>query len=149
MSILFGVSAALICSGFLIYEISHALMSYQAKNWESCVGELSKWDIELVAPLGSFNNFRYKYVVSGKEYESNKIGFGFPLTVGESYPRMIFQYAAVALDEVLINAPRVTVYYSPDNPRNSVLCTGMQSWHVTKIAGFGFGLIIAILSVYL
>lgn len=143
MAILLSFIVALICGFFLFYEISYALMSYQTRNWKSCVGELVKWDTEVTGPFFEerFSDFRYKYVVSGKEYESKKIGFGFPPSVGITL-LWSFQYARRALDEVLANAPMVTVYYSPDNPQNSVLCAGIQGYHVTKIIELGFGVIV-------
>lgn len=142
MSILL-ILVALACGVCLVYEISHAIQSSQAKNWDICVGELIRGDIEPFVLMGSsFKNFRYKYVVSGREYESGKIGFGFPSSViGVSSPG-VFQPAEKILDEVLADAPRVTVYHSPDNPQNSVLCAGVQDYHVAKIIGLGFGLIV-------
>lgn len=137
MSILL-VLVALICGIFFVRGVSTAVMSYQTKGWERCVGELTKWDI--YNDVGSeetlvrIKAFRYKYAVSGKEYESDRIGFGFPRGgSGLSGQRV--------LNEVLVNAPVVTVYYSPGNPQNSVLCVGIKYYHVEKIIIFGLVMI--------
>lgn len=136
MGILF-IPFALVCAAFFVYEVSQAIMSFQTKKWESCIGELIRWEpFPSVIDGGSLRGFRYKYVVSGKEYESGNIGFGFSRMPGwGSYD------AKIVLNKVLVNAPMVTVYYSPDNPQNSVLCTGIQGYHVTKIFGYCVGAI--------
>ena len=115
------VLGALACGVFFARGVSTAIKSYRTKNWERCIGELTQWDI--YNDLGTEENrvmiksFCYKYVVSGKEYESEKIGFGFPRGSSSLSGKRV-------LEEVLVNTPAVTVYYSPGNPQDSVLCTG-------------------------
>lgn len=91
------VPCALICGVFLVYEISQALKSHQAKKWKRCVGELVKWDINEIVNLGSsLENFCYRYSFSGKEYESRNVGFGFSLSIGYSFG--LFRSADKAFD---------------------------------------------------
>ena len=135
------ILAALVCSVFVVFGVSQAIMSYQARNWEQCIGKLLNWDI--YNDVGSAEEeirlmikaFHYKYVVSGIEYESETIGFGFPRNSSSLSGRRV-------LDEILENVPTVTVYYSPDNPQNSVLCTGIKFYHIQKTAMFVFAMII-------
>ena len=148
MSILL-ILGTLIWGVFFVEEIFVAYKSYQTKNWKSCAGELIKWDIEGIVIFGScFKDFRYKYIVSGKEYESNKVGLGFPPTA-IGIPSTLFHNGPEIFEKVLINAPKVSVYYSPDNPQDSVLCTGIQDYHIVRIVGMGSVLCIFILAIFL
>jgi len=133
------ILAAFACGVFFVRGVSIAISSYRTKNWEQCIGELTKWDI--YNDLGTEENrvmikaFCYKYNVSGKEYEPDKIGFGFPRGSSSLSGKRV-------LDEILANTPTVTVYYSPSNPQNSVLCTGIKYYHIEYIAMFGLVMIV-------
>ncbi len=140
MNILF-ILVALVCSIFVVFGVSQAIRSYQARNWERCIGKLLNWDIYNDVGTGEqktrlmIKAFHYKYVVSGKEYKSETIGFGFPRNSSSSSGQRV-------LDEILENVPTVTVYYSPDNPQDSVLCVGIKFYHIQKIAMFVLAVIV-------
>lgn len=137
MSILL-LLVALVCGIFFVRGVSTAIMSYQTKSWERCVGELITWDIyndvDSEETLLRIKAFRYKYMVSGKEYESDKVGVGFPRGGSVLSGQRV-------LDEVLVNAPVITVYYSPGNPQDSVLCVGIKYYHIEKVIIFGLVMI--------
>jgi len=116
----------------IIYEVIEAAKSISAHKWPVVDGKLHRWNIDDITR--TINTFAYKYEVKGKEYESNRIGYGFPL-------KMSILYVNKALDKVLSKAPELTVYFKPTEPDVSVLIVGLKLYHVIKIVSYAFAAI--------
>ena len=122
----------------IIYEVIEAAKSISAHKWPVVDGKLHRWNISTEDQgddiTRTINTFAYKYEVKGKEYESNRIGYGFPL-------KMSILYVNKALDKVLSKAPELTVYFKPTEPDVSVLIVGLKLYHVIKIVSYAFAAI--------
>lgn len=119
----------------LFYEIVDALRSHTAAYWKSTPGRLKRW--EIYHDVGGedthivIKNLEYVYSVGGKDYESSRIGFGFPNW-------MSVLYLEKTLKRLLRSAPEVIVFFDPANPQRSVLSVGIQLHHLIKVLGLGF-----------
>ena len=74
-------------------------------------------------------NLVYKHEVKRKEYESNLIGYGFPMN-------MSVLYVDKTLNNIFETAPNLKVYYNPKKPDVSVLTAGLKMYHVVKMLGY-------------
>lgn len=125
--------AGIIFIGLFIYEISNAIKSILVKNWPLTDGKLHKWNIK-AEDQGEdtarvIDELVYKYEVKGKGYESNQIGYGFPMS-------MSVLYVDKTLNNIFETAPNLTVYYNPKKPDVSVLTVGLKIYHVVKMLGY-------------
>ncbi len=81
--------AGIIFIGLFIYEISNAIKSILVKNWPVTDGKLHKWNIKAEDQGDDtariIDELVYKYETKGKEYESNQIGYGFPMSMSVLY----------------------------------------------------------------
>jgi len=125
LNILSGLALLL----FLI-ELSGLVRSLMALQWNTTAGKLKDWDMRYAASEGStdlvVNKFQYTYSVSGRDYQSRRIGFGFPLTMDSDFIGKQFVQS-------LENAPDLKVYYNPHKPEESALIVGLRAFHVFKI----------------
>lgn len=114
---------------FLLRELYFSMASIRALRWRSVQGKIEKWDMgtEPDESLTFVRNLEYKYSVQGKDYQSSTIGYGFPFEVEQFYARK-------ALNEVLADAPALTVYYDPTNPNLSVLIRGFRRFHAARLS---------------
>jgi hypothetical protein len=135
------VLSALVLAAALFYEILNAVRSYYAARWQSTSGRLKRWDIQHDIDAEDtrivIRNIEYAYCVAGKDYESSRIGFGFPMSMSVLYIEKI-------LKRLLENAPEVRVFFDPANPGRSVLSVGIQLHHFVKVLGFGLVMLIAV-----
>lgn len=101
-----------------------------ALKWNTTVGKLKNWDMRYAASEGGtdlvVDKFEYTYSVSGRDYQSRRIGFGFPLTIDSDFFGRQFVKS-------LENAPDLKVYYHPNKPQESALIVGLRAFHVFKI----------------
>lgn len=105
--------------------------SVMASKWSHTEGVLTKWDMGNDAESDMdfvVNRVSYKYEVRGEHYESNSIGYGFPLKSG---------YSKSAFERVVKNGPKVTVYFKEADPKLSVLIVGFQAYHAFNMLMFG------------
>lgn len=74
----------------------------------------------------SMREIKYSYVVDGRNYVSNVLGYGFPSWIGA-------EMVDGALGKVFRNAPNLTVHYKQSHPAHAVLITGFRRYHAFKI----------------
>jgi len=124
---------------FLLYETFNLISSIIAMSWKKVSGKIENWDMYFNTHSEGtdliVNRLEYSYLVSGKRYDSTRVGFGFPWIT----PSM---FVSGTIEKVLERAPELTVYYSPKLPRNSTLVVGIKSFHVIKI--FIYGVILTV-----
>ncbi len=113
-----------------ILDIYKSLMS---TLWPHTTGGLMNWEM-YNDPDGdlSIEKFVYSYKVNDTEYKSTNIGFGVPRKSG---------YSEAALNQVLINAPEVVVYFNPRNPQVSTLIVGLKQYHLVNLFLFFLGIV--------
>jgi len=67
---------------FLLLEVVNTIKSLMAASWKNVKGKIENWDMHYSADGEGtsliINKLQYSYTVSGNEYLSEKIGFGFP-----------------------------------------------------------------------
>lgn len=135
-------SVALILAVVFFREIFDAVKRYKATRWKSTLGKLADWHIVTEADSEHtkvvVRNTRYVYRVSGKDYESSNMGFGFPSVMSALYVER-------TLEKLLSRAPEIDVHYDPTNPQRRVLSVGVQLHHVVKILVFGFLAVVVML----
>lgn len=133
--------ALVVLLGMLLYEILDAIRSHVAARWKSTPGRLKRWDI--YHDVGGedthivIRHLEYVYSVGGKDYESSRIGFGFPNW-------MSVLYLEKTLKRLLRSAPDVVVFFDPSNPRRSVLSVGVRLHHLIKVLGLGFAVVLVL-----
>ena len=127
--------AVLILVSVLFYEMLDAIRSHGAARWKSTTGRLKRWNMSYDVDGEDTNivirDFAYVYSVAGKDYESSRIGFGFPI-------RMSVLYVEKTLQRLLRSAPEVVVFFDSANPQRSVLSVGIQLHHLVKVLALGF-----------
>jgi hypothetical protein len=127
--------AILVLASTLFYEIFDAIRSHIAARWKSTPGRLKRWNLYYDVGGEDTNivirDFAYVYSVAGKDYESSRIGFGFPTW-------MSVLYLEKTLKRLLKSAPEVIVFFDPANPQRSVLSVGIQLHHLVKVLALGF-----------
>ncbi|MEM7208884.1 MAG: DUF3592 domain-containing protein [Pseudomonadota bacterium] len=119
--------ALLVVIVFFLIELRTIIWSLLSAKWPTCIGVLDKWNIqrdEMKEGATVIDSLKYKYSVSGKEYTSESIGFGFPT---------VSLYSQRALDKAFENAPNVTVYYRRSKPNESVIVTGIRAYHSFRL----------------
>ena len=111
------------------------LVSYfqgrQAKSWPTTPGQILVSQLRVDSGGDSETwkvTVRYRYVCDGREYEGNRIAFGYSGSGDEEEHRLI--------EEKLRAASSVIVRYQPDKPDNSVLAVGFNR-HTFGLLVFG------------
>lgn len=94
----------------------------KSEQWSDAAGKIVDTSIKISS--GRHNTYydpviKYTYAVLGKQYVNDNIGFGFS---SNNFNRQ--QDARIYLDGYQKGA-KVTVYYDPQNPKNSCLKRGM------------------------
>lgn len=118
-----------------VHEVFSAVQSHRAARWPTTKGKLKRWHMHFDDGGEDTNivirELAYVYSVSGRDYESRNIGFGFPRS-------MSVLYLEKTLTALLKGAPEVVVFVDPANPTRSVLSVGVQMHHLVKVLGVGF-----------
>ena len=139
----FSFGLLVICLG--IFEMQSSLF---AKNWHKTQGKILKSKVEPAVKGGSTNRGRnnvsvrfkilveYSYVVSNQKYIGNRRNFSDSVLINE-------REAANKIVESLPVDGIVDVYYSPNNPEQSVLDPSFQNGSVGLCI---FGLVFVLLS---
>ena len=132
-----GLSFVFIClivGGILIYvSIFNVINGTRSKSWPTTEGTITKSSLD-VSEYVTFNgkyatrmeskrkkhipNIVYTYYVDDKKYEGKRIAFG-GITIDSFLDYVSFHYE-------YSKGKIVTVCYSPNNPKLSVLVPGMQ-----------------------
>lgn len=137
--------AAVVLVLVLFAEILDAIRSHNAARWKSTPGKLKRWNLHYDADAEDtrivIRDIEYVYCVAGKDYESSKIGFGFPT-------RMSVLYLERTLKRILERAPEVLVFFDPANPKRSVLSVGVQLHHLVKVLGVGIVTVVVLAFLY-
>ena len=125
----------------LLYELLQMVRSLLATRWAQCRGQLLHWDMDVEgdgeATMLSIRNLVYSYSVDGEEHTGNRIGFGFPRVSD-------VLYTGPLTDEIFASSPELTVFYSEDDPSQSSLCVGLKAFHILKIIGYSFCLLMVL-----
>ena len=125
----------------LVLEVAAAARSVAASRWQSTVGNLTHWDMGYDADAEQtrfiLRSITYRYRVGEKDYESSRLGFGF-----SRY--MDAMHLGSHLDEIFGNAPRVVVYYDPNDPTRGVLSVGVRPNQVVTIVTVVFCIAVVI-----
>ena len=133
LKLIFGVVGIL----FLL-ELVNLIKSVLAINWKATVGKIQNWDMHYSDNGDStnlvVNNLEYSYSVSGIDYISKRIAFGFPMI-------MEALYVGKDMERILSDAPNLNVYYDAKKPKESSLMVGLKLFHLFKI--FAFLLVLA------
>jgi hypothetical protein len=79
----------------------------------------------------------YSYRVGERDYESSRLGFGFSRYMDAFYLRN-------HLEKIFGDAPRVVVFFDPDNPARSVLSVGVRLNQIMTIAGVVICMVVVI-----
>jgi hypothetical protein len=123
----------------LTYEVISAIRSHYAARWQSTLGRLKRWhihsDIDAEHTRIVIRDLEYTYSVGGQNYESSRLGFGFPTRMGALYIEN-------TLKGLLHRAPDVLVFFDPANPKKSALSVGVKLHHFVRILGIGLVLMI-------
>ena len=140
MEVLRGV-LVLILLVILVLEVVAAAQSFAASRWQSTAGKLTHWDMGYDADAEQtgfiLRRITYTYRVGEKDYESSRLGFGF-----SRY--MDALHLGNHLDQIFGNAPRVVVFYDPNNPTRGVLSVGVRLNQVMTIVAVVFCMAVAI-----
>lgn len=115
-----------------------------SKRWPTTNGKLEEWDMNWEAG-GEGDNFRfrhieYSYSVREEQYNSARIGYGFPSWIGA-------EMVSGTLNKIFKNSPSLKVHYHPRQPAISVLAVGVKPYHLFKIFAFSLGLAVIALSI--
>ena len=125
---MFGVVGIL----FLL-ELINLSKSVLAMNWKVTQGKIENWDMHYSNDGEStnliVNNLEYSYSVSGTDYLSKRIAFGFPVI-------MDALYIGNDIEKVLSKAPHLSVYYDIKKPKVSTLVVGLKTFHLFKLFAF-------------
>jgi len=107
----------------MLHEIRIAMMSIRALRWRLTEGHLENWSnrSELTT-----ETLRYSYVVEGESFQSEQLGYGYPVDALQII-------ASKELTTVLEKAPEVVVYYDPRKPDVSVLLNGFKVFHALRM----------------
>lgn len=127
--------------GILALLTYFAVRAVKSASWPSTAGVLLKKgtrehisrDIQTdrVGWSSIHADVEYSYEVNGVEYISKRATFSDMVVKPMS--------ALNALLEEYLASDRVTVYYNPQNPKDSVLLPGARIWNFTPmVTGFGF-----------
>jgi len=112
---------------FLIILFFYLLsMSFQTKKWPETLGIIIESKLCESSSSGEYNTksykakIRYSYIINNKEYHSTRVFWGSWIEIETPNPakRIIKKYPSNM---------KVTVYYNPFNPKQSVLETGVNS----------------------
>jgi hypothetical protein len=117
----------LVVYGILIFSIWQLLKSISASGWPKIKGEIiySGVEEENDADGSIYKPYvEYKYSISGKEYFSKKYAFGF------SFISAPFRFLSSGIVSKLPSKSAVLVSYNPKKHYESVLLTGIKSFHV-------------------
>ena len=107
MKILVLIVGLVVCI-LAIKQIINLIMSISAKNWPTAKGRLIKWNMRVEDYSDGeldIHEFKYSYEADGTEYNSEKIGFGFPIWIDTTF-------AEKPLDRALENSPNLMIYYN-------------------------------------
>ena len=136
LKLIFGVVGIL----FLL-ELTNLIKSLVAINWKITPGKIQNWDMHYSNDGEStnlvVNNLEYSYSVSGVDYISKRIAFGFPAI-------MEALYVGKGMERMLSDAPNLSVYYDVKKPKESSLMVGLKLFHLIKI--FALVLILTFIS---
>ena len=125
---------------FMLIEVINLIRSLRAARWKTAKGKIEDWDIHYSADGEGTNlitnKLQYSYSVSGNDYLSNRVAFGFPWFMDSLL-------AGNAIEKALESAPKLKIYYNPKSPSESTLIVGMKTFHTFKI--FIYGVILAFL----
>lgn len=112
--------------------VQNIFRSIAATRWRTTEGNLLKWNMEIDGDSDGdlvVNELIYTYKVNGKEFQSDRVGFGYPKKSG---------YSHSAMDDVLSESPKVNVYFNEANPKLSTLIVGFKQYHAFKLMIYGF-----------
>ena len=136
---------AVVFAWLLVHEILNAIRSYFAARWHSTPGRLVRWDIHADIDAEDtrivIRDIAYSYCVAGKDYQSSRLGFGFPTG-------MSALYVEKTLKRLLRSAPDVLVFFDPANPQKSALSVGIEMHHLIRILGFSFVVAVVLAVLY-
>jgi hypothetical protein len=124
------VGAAIIGAGFWGCCVS-ILRGLRSRSWSSVVGEIIESNLDLVRGARGSKLYapsvRYAYRVQGRNYESERVFFGF----ADFYTKR----GAVSVVEAYPIGQQVDVYYDPSDPSCAVLRRGITG-RTLVAAGF-------------
>ena len=115
-----------ICAGigiiFIVHFISLFILSKGTTNWKITEGEIISSKMQEMLDEGAMYRaiIQYKYTIEEKEYFSNRIFYG--NNIGKNLP-----FSVKTLVNKYVKEGKVLVYYNPNNPKRSVLETGVHS----------------------
>ena len=109
LKLMFGVVGIL-----FLNELINLVKSVLAINWKVIPGKIENWDMHYSNDGEStnlvVNNLEYSYSVSGIDYISKRIAFGFPMV-------MEALYVGKGMENILTDAPNLNVYYDAKKPK--------------------------------
>jgi len=110
----------------LIIAIRAIMKSKKSSNWLTTEGEITKSgttkDVDIERGYSTSNAvIEYKYTLNGKEFTSNRIYFGSSISMTGKEEK------SNLLSRKYPEFRKVTVYYNPENVKESVLETETQS----------------------
>jgi hypothetical protein len=127
--VILGICFFAVGVGMLYTGINNLIMANQAKTWPSTEGTIqsSKCVYYYVMNESSsyFTHVNYSYIVAGKNYQGDRIAFGY----SGSWWRRPNQKIA----DRLSSAGTVLVRYDPDKPSIAVLSCGLNGSTIMKL----------------
>ena len=125
----------------LVLELVAVARSFAASRWRSTLGNLTHWDMGYDADAEHtrfiLRALTYSYRVGERDYESSRLGFGFSRYMDALHLRN-------HLDDIFRSAPKVVVFYDPNDPTRSALSVGIRLNQVIAILGVVFCILLVI-----
>lgn len=108
----------------LLIEVRCIIKNIRAKKWVRTTGKIEE------SSIYTYSQSEYVYWVSGEQIKSQQVAFAI-FTVSRSLEKII--------KWVYTPAGEVTVYYNPNNVKESILAPGIRFFHfldISVIIGF-------------